>query len=251
MAAAQFSTLSPRQTILPVPYASYAATASSAITAVSASRANSVSATNISGLLSTVQLPGNLVTNGGSFTGKLNATGGNVITNLTDVYLFTNATAFMNGQWYRFTNSTTCGLQEVLDILNDGTPQTADQPHGSTIHFGPGIYRLTSPVTINVANISICFEGSGVAACGILYDGTDPEANAINLISVGGYYVNFSMAHMFLGGSVDAKHYLLLVQVFGKLDIRDCWFGYWPMMKAGGPQFDRGFQPPSYGGAAA
>ncbi len=246
-----FSTLSPRQIILPVPYASYAATASSAITAVSASRANSVSVTNISGILSTIQLPGNLVTNGGAFTGKINATGGNVITNLTDVYLFTNATAFMNGQWYRFTNSTTCGLQEVLDILNDGTPATSQFPHGGTVHFGPGIFRLKSSVTITTVNTSIGFEGSGVTACGILYEGTDPNTNAINFLHADGSYVNFSMAHMFLGGSTDAKCYLLFVRVFGKLDIRDCWFGYWPMMISGGPRFDQGLQPPSYGGTAA
>ena len=71
-----FTTLSPRQRLTPTPYAIYAANAGSATSA------NGVAAANITGTLTAPQLPATLVTNGGSFTGVVNATGGNVLTNL-------------------------------------------------------------------------------------------------------------------------------------------------------------------------
>ena len=74
---AAFTTLSPRQPLLPVPYAIYAGNA-----AVAAS-AGAVAAANIVGTLATAQLPSVVVTNGeqgltltGSFSGTVNATGG-------------------------------------------------------------------------------------------------------------------------------------------------------------------------------
>ena len=70
-----FSTLSPRQPITPTPYAIYSANAGSAVTANSA---NSVSAANITGTVSLTQLPGVVITNGGTFTGN-----GSGLTNLT------------------------------------------------------------------------------------------------------------------------------------------------------------------------
>jgi hypothetical protein len=58
-----FSALTPRQPLTPTPYAVYASTAGSAVTAASAS---SVAAANITGALTTIQLPANVVTNGAS-----------------------------------------------------------------------------------------------------------------------------------------------------------------------------------------
>src|ERR1035437_4420868 len=136
-----FVGLNPRQPITPVPYAIYAATAGSA------NSANSVSAANITGTILLPQLPGAVTTNGGNFNGIVNATGGNVVTNLPDVSLFTNATAYFNGQWHQYPGSTTCGLQEVLNALNDCTPANITSTHGGKLIFGRGIYRLTSPVS--------------------------------------------------------------------------------------------------------
>ena len=61
-----FSTLSPRQPFTPTPYAIQAAnatTAATATSAVTAASASSVAAVNISGTLTTAQLPASLVTN--------------------------------------------------------------------------------------------------------------------------------------------------------------------------------------------
>ena len=244
-----FTVLNPRQPVLPVPYAVYAGYAA---TAVSANSANSIAAANINGILSLPQLPGAVLTNGGTFTGTLNVTGGNVVTNLANVYLFTNATAFFNGQWHHYTNSTTCGLQEVLDALNDCTLDNNADPHGGKIIFGRGIYRLTSPVSVTTTNITIIFEGEGVAASGILYDGP-ADADAISILSASVYgvpcYINFSMSHMFLGGNRDSTSTLLVLNnYFSKIDIRDSWFGYWPAMTGGGANHDGGLQPPNWGG---
>ena len=75
-----FSTLSPRQQLTSTPYAVQAANATTAATAtssVTAASASSVAAANISGTLTTAQLPANLVTNnqtgvtlGGTFNGN-------------------------------------------------------------------------------------------------------------------------------------------------------------------------------------
>jgi len=69
-----FTALSPRQPVLPVPYAIFAANAGNAATAGSA---NSVLAGNIAGTLSPAQLPGIVVTNGGTVTGLNGAFNGN------------------------------------------------------------------------------------------------------------------------------------------------------------------------------
>jgi hypothetical protein len=69
-----FTILGPRQPVLPVPYAVFAATASNAMVAASAA---SVAATNLVGVLTAAQLPASVVTNGlsgvtfsGSFYGN-------------------------------------------------------------------------------------------------------------------------------------------------------------------------------------
>ncbi|HEY5043845.1 MAG TPA: hypothetical protein VIK53_17880 [Verrucomicrobiae bacterium] len=68
-----FSTLSPRQPVMPVPYAIYAANAGSAATANTAATAgiaasaNSVAAANITGTVQLAQLPAAVVTNGSPF----------------------------------------------------------------------------------------------------------------------------------------------------------------------------------------
>jgi hypothetical protein len=76
-----FTTLAPRQRILPTPYAIMAANASNALMAASA---GSVSASNITGTLTTGQLPAAVVTNGASgvsLTGAFAGNGGG-LTNL-------------------------------------------------------------------------------------------------------------------------------------------------------------------------
>jgi formylglycine-generating enzyme required for sulfatase activity len=83
--ANSFTTLAPRQQVLPTPYALYSANAGSAVTATTAASAGSVSAANIVGTIPVAQLPAAVVTNGasgvnltGTFTGN-----GSGLTNVT------------------------------------------------------------------------------------------------------------------------------------------------------------------------
>jgi hypothetical protein len=76
-----FSALSPRQQIMPTPYAIYSANAGSAVTAAMATSANSVSAANIAGTVQLAQLPGTILTNGSSgvnLTGTFSGNGAGV-----------------------------------------------------------------------------------------------------------------------------------------------------------------------------
>jgi hypothetical protein len=90
-----FATLSPRQQIMPTPYAiysanaGYAASANSAATAAVAGSANSVSSVNIYGTISPAQLPGVVVTNnegGVTLKGTFSGNGGG-LTNLNSSQL--------------------------------------------------------------------------------------------------------------------------------------------------------------------
>jgi hypothetical protein len=169
------------------------------------------------------------------------------VTILPVVYLFNNSTAYVSGSWHSYPSSSTCGLQEVLNYLNDCTTDLSSlqSTHGGKIIFGPGIFTMTNTASINTYNISLIFEGSGVTATGILYSGS-VAGDVISLKSSAEGYVNFSMNHMFLSSILDTTNYLLVVGTFGKLDIRDSWFGYWPLMISGGPDYLAGLQPPSY-----
>jgi hypothetical protein len=64
--ANSFTKLAPRQQLTPTPYALYAPNAGSAATATTAASAGSVAAANISGTLTTAQLPAGVLTNGSS-----------------------------------------------------------------------------------------------------------------------------------------------------------------------------------------
>ena len=75
--AGAFTTLAPRQELMPTPYAIYAASAGVANTASTALTASSVAATNVTGTLGLGQLPSAVLTNGaaavslaGTFTGS-------------------------------------------------------------------------------------------------------------------------------------------------------------------------------------
>src|ERR1035438_9649164 len=73
-----FSTLSPRQQLLPTPYAIYSANAGTAATATTASSASSVAAANITGIVPLADLPAPVVTNNGSFTAGTINIGSNI-----------------------------------------------------------------------------------------------------------------------------------------------------------------------------
>jgi hypothetical protein len=75
-----FVTLSPRQPILPTPYAVYSTTAGSALTAMVAGSADTVPASNITGTIPLAKLPAGLVTNN---SGNLTLGSSNEIASLT------------------------------------------------------------------------------------------------------------------------------------------------------------------------
>jgi len=107
-----FSTLAPRQAILPVPYAVYAPTAGAALTAASA---GSVAAADISGPIPLGQLPAAVITNNetgvnfnGAFNGTVNGNAAGLTNNITfnSSLLATNPVLNFNGtaQQYSISN---------------------------------------------------------------------------------------------------------------------------------------------------
>jgi hypothetical protein len=90
-----FTNLTPRQPILPTPYAIYSSNAGSAATATTATTAgsaNSVSAANIAGTIQLAQLPGAVLTNNASGVNLSGTFGGNGA-GVTNVNLFTSYSA--------------------------------------------------------------------------------------------------------------------------------------------------------------
>lgn len=130
-----FVELAPRQAILPVPYSIYSTTAGNAATA---NNAASVSATNISGSLSLLQLPGPVVTNdaanltlNGLFSGN-----GSGLTNLLNGMLALAPTIYMN-----------------FDSVNTSTGRVSATSYLAS--FGVILTNVTPSETLFIDNSSI------------------------------------------------------------------------------------------------
>ena len=124
-----FTTLAPRQPFTPTPYAIFATSAGSATTATTAGSAGSMSATNLTGALTTSQLPAGTVvalTNGGGPYQILSSSFNGGVGGLTNIHL--TKSIFGNANHLRFTD--TVGSEEVwlhaaknmnLETVNDAT----------------------------------------------------------------------------------------------------------------------------------
>ena len=115
-----FSTLSPRQPVLPMPYAIYAGNAGNAATATTATTANSassVAAANITGIVQLGQLPAAVVTNhesGMTLNGTFNGNGAGLTNlNLTGPSAYSALGNTANG--YQSLNQNTSGTNNVAN----------------------------------------------------------------------------------------------------------------------------------------
>jgi len=87
------------------------------------------------------------------------------ITNFTEVLLFTNKTAYVNGQWYSWPNSTSAGWNELQALF--GQPANANAS-GLMVKHQSGTYTFTLP--FNITN-NVMLDGPGYASCRYLYVG--------------------------------------------------------------------------------
>jgi len=132
------------------------------------------------------------------------------------------------------TGTTTSGLQEAINSL----PGSSQLQGGGRLDLAPGIFYTTSQLlltngTASTTNATWLLVGSGVNACGIVYTGT--ATNDVILVTSGpggtnGGSSQLVMRDMFVASQLNAPTNLLHVTYWGKLEIDDCWFGYWNAM---------------------
>jgi hypothetical protein len=148
-----FTALTPRQQIMPTPYAIYAPNAGLASTAASA---NSVAAVNVSGTLGLGQLPGGLLTNGetgatlgGTFTGN-----GGGLTNLNAARLSSGVVptavlpGFQSSSNYAtvgggFGNNASAELATIGGGQNNTNSSQAGTISGGQYNIASGAYQAT------------------------------------------------------------------------------------------------------------
>jgi len=161
-----FTNLSPRQSILPTPYAIYSASAGSAVTATTAttaSSANSVSAANIAGAIQLAQLSGAVLTNGssgvnlsGSFTGN-----GNGLTNISLGAVGPAGTFNVTTQFFAFAGTAMVGTTPenmvAADFNGDGkidlaTANISDGTVSVLTNNGNGTFTTAATVTVGTSS---------------------------------------------------------------------------------------------------
>ena len=136
-----FTTLSPRQQIMPLPYAIYAPNAGWAATATTAASADSVSAANITGVILNSAMPTNPIFSGTVVASGFTGDGGG-LTNLATV---TN-TVYVVGK----------GAYGSIHMAE------ANSSPGDFVHVMPGWYDEGTNVTILQANQTLYFEPGAV-----------------------------------------------------------------------------------------
>ena len=150
-----FTTLSPRQPLTPAPYAVYAPTAGSAATAVIASMANSVSATNLSGLVPNANLGNAAAMIQTAAAAATNFTLSEV-TNLGRTLWPHTVFVSVNGS---DTNAGTNILAPVLTISN-ALRIAANLGGSNLIRLGVGQFQITNNTVLG-PNTGLVGEGAG------------------------------------------------------------------------------------------
>lgn len=154
-----------------------------------------------------------------------------------------NGVVSYNGTNYTNSASTTCGIQEAINLLP--LPSSPQTPGGGTIFFGPGVFYTTETiVTPYISNMtfSLNFVGCGMTACGITYVGTQTN----DVIRIGYPYTRqatiFNACDMWFASALNGLTNVMYLKGYQSLAnsdagggiaeayIRNCWFGYWLTM---------------------
>jgi hypothetical protein len=147
----------------------------------------------------------------------------------------------------------TGGLQEAINALL-ASNTNLEAPGGGKIVIGPGTVVLKAGVSVvqgpfyggSGTNYTLVFEGAGLSASGILYAGTN-KTDVLHFDAANGGEAQLFMRDLFVSSTRDMPNYLVYLNDFGKANISDCWFGYWPTMIS---SYGGGFSPPSVGGSS-
>jgi hypothetical protein len=149
----------------------------------------------------------------------------------------------------------TGGLQEAVNLIN-ASATNVSAPAGGKIEIGPGTVYTYDTVTLNGTNCTYVIEGAGLSSSGVLYMGTKsvPALYFCQATNFGSSSPQFFLRDLFVSATNDVESYLVECNIFGKIGIEDCWFGYYPFMAFGNGYNGSstfGFAPPSYGGTSA
>jgi hypothetical protein len=245
---AAFTELTPRQPLAPVPYAIFANGASNLLGALPAAQ--------LSGTVLLAQLPDGVITNNessatlsGTFTGTVNATGGNAVTTnmAKTVFKVVSPTPPPDGDtnWFGpwIPGTTTAGIQEALNSLMP----VNDDPlnfYGGEIFIRPGLYLLNQTVQTPTnrvngtpkANVFLTLIGSGEKASVLCF--SNSAAGTVLVLGGGrtGIFnpfnaLNFMIKNLGFTSFINGKTNLVYVNgnnggVF-RGSIEDCWFASW------------------------
>jgi len=254
--ASAYAVLAPLQPLTATPHAIHAIMADNA--AVAQTNAQNFAVTNASAQIAVAVAP--LVTSPAVTNivrAQIAASG--LVANLPFVTLspagIANGLATNNNNGLMFGPDTpgtlTGGLQEAINALL-ASNTNLDAPGGGKVFIAPGTVVLKAGVSVVQppaplgTNYTLVFEGAGLSASGILYAGSN-DTDVLHFDAVNGGESQLFMRDLFVSSTRDMPNYLVFLNYFGKGDISDCWFGYWPTMIS---SWGGGFSPPSVGGGS-
>ena len=206
--AGLFTPLSPRQPILPAPYAIMANTANNLAGPLAAALlTNGAGAVNLAGTFTGngSGLSGITAAQVGAISTNQLPALGSALTNLPVVWLFTNNTAWVNGQWTNWPNSRSAGWNEVQALF----PWTTNNAGGTVasgfkLVLAAGEYDFQVPLWITNNEMA---EGAGGPSTILRYTGAtdswsmaDVTAALDNQVSYCGL-LNVSGEYLVLAGS--------------------------------------------------
>ena len=173
----------------------------------------------------------------------LNGGGGNVV---AQVSCFPDGTFSYNGIMYNPAGSSTCGIQEAINMLPIAS--NYQTPGGGTIYFAPGIFYTSQSIVS--PNTRYPFElqlfGAGIIASGIVMTGSNASGSVIDF--GGGNFgahtgscgdKSFHMRDMFVASDLNTTSSLVYIRGAGDnvssasiatCVVEHCWFGYWHSM---------------------
>src|ERR1035437_4770733 len=173
----------------------------------------------------------------------LNGGGGNVV---AQVSCFPDGTFSYNGIMHKPVGSSTCGIQEAINMLP--TASNYQTPGGGTIYFAPGIFYTSQSIVS--PNTRYPFElqlfGAGIIASGIVMTGSNASGSVIDF--GGGNFgahtgscgdKSFHMRDMFVASDLNTTNSIVYIRGPGAgvvsasiatAVVEHCWFGYWHSM---------------------
>jgi photosystem II stability/assembly factor-like uncharacterized protein len=229
-----FTTLAPRQPILPVPYAIMANSASNLLGVLSTAQlSGTIPATNVTGTVSLAQLPGSVVTNGAAgvnFSGTFSGNGSG-LTNVPSTFVWQavsgiSQTAAAN-QAYLLTNNgldtltlpTSPNVGDVVTVTGVGNNGWQVAPGAGQTIVGTGAtWTQSSTPAADWYSVASSADGSHLVVAvfgGGIYTSTDFGINWTQQTSAPSLLYGASAYEAHVASSSDGSHLVAVVQTGG------------------------------------